>query len=137
MNTEILNNYNTLHNAIIEDAVIEWREVMDDNYFVTDKEKALDQHGGYGRRLLRAALDRKYIEEHALNGPFIAREVADGLKDTHLASAPVLRLREGVRLDRTKTSSTITAVVKLKCLRENEHEMIIDFYEAWFGGVYQ
>lgn len=117
--------------AVLESAAAEWCDVMSDTYAnKNDATERKDAWGGYWQRLLKAAEDEKYIRENAVLGDELADRIKATLAETQLATAPSLRLRKGVRLDRTTKKSTITAVVTMSAPREKEYQLLIDFFEA-------
>jgi len=130
-------NMNALLNAALADAVVEWRSVLSDDY-VGKITQSGEAWGGNDKRLLKAALDEKFIRTFKLgdemdacvpDGNQIADMIREEVKDTRLMSDRVIQLRPGWMLIRTPMYSTIKATFKKRVKRENEWKLLIDFYE--------
>lgn len=126
-----------LLNHALASAVDEWRHVIDDKYIDKWTKKG-DAWGGNDKRLLKAALDEKFIRSMRLNdesdacspdGNLIADMIRDELKDTKLMSDRIVELRKGWFLIRTPKQSIIKASITARAKREDEYKLLIDFYE--------
>lgn len=127
-----------LLNAALADAVSEWRSMISDEY-VGKITKSGEAWGGNDKRLLRAALDEKFIRSYRLgdesdacspDGNQIADMIREELKDTKLMSDRVMQLRPGWMLIRTPKRSIIKATITAKAPREDEYKLLIKFYET-------
>ena len=129
--------FDLLLNYTLASAVEEWRHVIDDNYIDKWTKKGT-AWGGNDKRLLKAALDEKFIRSMRLDdeadacspdGNLIADKIRDELKNTKLMSDRVVELRKGWFLIRTPKKSIIKANITARADRKDEYKLLIDFYE--------